>query len=180
MLIAKLMRKARNPVYPEYVRAIGPDITVLKIGGGHTMTDGIMSKIKYLAIAAALLLFAGTMAGVDQARAGDLTAAQPAGIELVAASAAANALSAHCGGSTRGVFRTTRGWIDFLVTNARQLTGRTFQQDLIDCAEKLPRMGSEGFTAIGALHAVCLELRASAATCRAVKRQQNFFITVRG
>ena len=37
-----------------------------------------------------------------------------------------------------------------------------------------------GFFAIQALHGVCLDLRASAATCSTIKQQQNFYITVRG
>jgi len=136
-----------------------------------------LGGVRLIAAAAAVLLVVG-VTDATQVQADE--SANLGSIELVAQSAASNALAAHCSGSTRGVFRTTRGWLDFMVTNARQLTGRTFEQDLVTCAENLPKLGNEGFAAIGALAGVCDELRASPATCKFIRRQQNLYITVRG
>jgi hypothetical protein len=143
------------------------------------MAVRLMDKFRYFALALSLVLVAGISTYADRAQA-DEQIVNPFGtVELIAQSAASRALAAHCSGSTRGVFRTTRAYIDFLVTNARALTGRTFQDDLISCSEGLPNLGTEGFGALQALHAVCLELRANAATCNFVKRQQNLYVTVR-
>ena len=85
---------------------------------------------------------------------------------------------AHCGGGTRNVFRTQRAWIDHLVRNARNLTGRTFQQDIVDCATALPNAGSDGYSGLVQLGQICQDLRASADTCRFVRLQKNLYITV--
>lgn len=128
------------------------------------MIKKVLGKVQFLALAAGMVFAAGSVTNSGQA---------------FAQSAASVALATHCSGSTRSVFRTTRAYNDFLVSNARQLTGRTFQQDLIDCATALPGIGIDGFGALQALHAVCLELRASPATCNSVKRQQNFYVTIK-
>lgn len=142
------------------------------------MAEKLLGRALYLALAVSVVLLAGVVAGPQQSQAQTLQADPAVEIELLA-SAAGNALAVHCTGSTRGVFRTFRGWLDFMVTNARNLTGRSFEDDLIACSQALPNLGTEGYSALVALAGICDELRANAATCGFVRRQQNLFITVR-
>ncbi len=128
------------------------------------MIKTFLGKLQFLALAAGMVFTAGSVTSSGEA---------------YAQSAASNALATHCSGSTRGVFRTTRAYNDFLVSNARKLSGRTFEQDLLSCASALPGIGVDGFVALQNLHAVCLELRASPATCNAVRRQQNHYVTIK-
>ena len=127
------------------------------------MAEKILGKVTLLAFAMSMFIATGFTA-----------------TPVYAQSAASNALAISCSGNTRDVFPTTSSYISFMVSKARQLTGRTFEQDLISCAENLPNLGNEGFTALQALHGVCLELRASPATCTFVRRQQNLYVTVSG
>ena len=139
------------------------------------MAVKVLGGLQCTALAAAMVLFAGVATGGQQAQAAEIKA--PIVVEI-AASPASAALAAHCGGGTRSVFRTQRAWLDHLVRNARNLTGRTFQQDLVDCATALPNAGSDGYSGLVQLGQVCEDLRASADTCRFVRLQKNLFITI--
>ncbi len=138
------------------------------------MAVKVLGGLQCTALAAAIVLFAGVATGGQQAQAAEIKA--PIIVEI--ASPASAALAAHCGGGTRNVFRTQRGWVDHLVRNARNLTGRTFQQDLVDCATALPNAGGDGYSGLVALSQICADLRASADTCRFVRLQKNLYITV--
>ncbi len=127
------------------------------------MTEKFLGKVTLLAFAMSMFIAAGFAATPGYAQ-----------------SLQSNALAISCSGRTLYVFATTSSYVTFMVKKARKLTGRTFEQDLISCAENLPNLGAVGFTALQALHGVCLELRASPATCTFVRRQQNLYVTVSG